>query len=143
MVRRYKTWRKAPAAVVGCSGSSLCWGLSLVEIIIGLSIFGLAMAMLISLIPTSSLGQQNTELRAIAGNLAQSTLEELSNKVSSVVTAPLATVTLEDGTVLQSRVEVKEDATPGLKIVRVVVSFTKSGVTREVFRELALTETNR
>ncbi len=110
-------------------------GVSLIEIMVSMTVLGLAMTLMIALIPATATNLSLAEVRTQAGALAQSELETLaSGGLSGVTSGPRPPVTLEDGTELTPVVTLTPEA-HGTTRVRVTVEWTTRGVARDQFRE--------
>ena len=110
-------------------------GVSLIEIMVSMTVLGLAMTLMIALIPATATNLSLAEVRTQAGALAQSELETLASKsLSGVTSGPRPPVALEDGTELTPTVNLTTEA-QGTTRVRVTVKWKTRGIEREQFRE--------
>lgn len=113
-------------------------GISLIELMVGMTVLGLAMTLMVALIPATATSLSLAELRTQAGALAQSELELLAARdIASLTNGPLPPVVLEDGTELRPSVSAVADGHRAVK-VRVTVEWTVREVTRTQFRERIL-----
>ncbi len=113
-------------------------GMSLIELLVGMTVLGLAMTMMVALIPATATSLSQAELRTRAGALAQSELELLATRdIASLTDGPLPPVVLEDGTELRPTVSAVADGHRAMR-VRVTVEWTVREVTRAQFRERVL-----
>lgn len=119
-------------------------GISLLEVILSVTILGMALTLLVGLMPGASLSSRLARQRVLAGNLAQDVLEGLPrDNLGSVAGGPLDPVTVE-GTDFKRRIDLNPLPPPSLAVrVRVVVSWTHSNHDRSVFREQFFCELHR
>ena len=113
-------------------------GVSLIEIMVGVTVLSLAMTLMVSLIPSTASSLSLAEVRTQAGALAQSELEALSLRdLASLADGPLPPTRLENGTELRPSLKVTPAGHGALR-VRVTVEWNTREVVREQFREKVL-----
>ena len=113
-------------------------GVSLIEIMVGMTVLGLAMTLMVALVPSTAASLNMAEARSRAGALAQAELEALSLKdLSTLSDGPLTSVTLDDGLELRPNLKLTP-AGQGAIRVRITVEWTVRGVKRSQFREKIL-----
>ncbi len=117
---------------------------SLIEVILAVTVLGLALSLLVGLIPSASLSSRMARSRTLAGNLAQDVLESIdtSNAVA-VLGGPLDPITRED---IEFRRRIERDPLPPPSTavrLRVVVSWKHGKTEREVFREMVVSDIRR
>lgn len=118
---------------------------SLIEVILSLTVLGLALTALVGLVPAGMLNLRAAEQRTTAGQLAQSLLEEASLMDPPAIPAGARDEVELEGITYRPRVDVGAvDAhLPKARRVRVTVQWKHGEISREVFRERVLTRVPR
>lgn len=123
-------------------------GLSLVEVMVGLTVLLLALVLMVGLLPASTLSLKKSENRTFAGQLCQSELERrVAHQQLSVGTIPPSTVEHRgvsyrvEGTIAPESGS-GGTALAGLFRVRVRASWRERGQDYEVVRETLVRQGN-
>ena len=117
---------------------------SLIEVILAVTVLGMALTLLVGLIPSASLSSRMARSRTLAGNLAQDVLENIDfSNAAAVLGGTLDPITLED-IEFRRRIERNPMPPPSTAVrLRVVVSWKHGRTEREVFREMVVSDIRR
>jgi len=117
-------------------------GISLVELIVSLTVLGLALTALVGLVPAGMLNLRAAEERTRAGDMAQSELEKLSLVDPATITVGEREPVIVDRVeyILEVALTNPLEATlPNTYRLRVTVRYQHGDIKRAVFRERVLT----
>lgn len=116
----------------------------MIEVILAVTVLGMALTLLVGLIPSASLSSRMARSRTLAGNLAQDVLENIDfSNAAAVLGGPLDPITRED-IEFRRRIERNPLPPPSTAVrLRVVVTWKHGKTEREVFREMVVSDIRR
>jgi len=117
---------------------------SLIEVILAVTVLGMALTLLVGLIPSAGLSSRMARSRTLAGNLAQDVLENIDfSNAAAMLGGTLDPITRED-IEFRRRIERNPLPPPSTAVrLRVVVSWKHGKTEREVFREMVVSDIRR